>query len=183
MSLSPSWTVFESPIGPLTVVAEPKGIANIHFPGTSPRLSEAARQPLPGIVEQLEAYFAGERQVFELDLDLHGSPLQLAVWRQLLEIPHGATATYGQIASRVDESLYDHDLEPYERPRVVGAAIGRNPVPVVVPCHRVIGADGSLTGYYGGLERKRVLLELEGRRVVDGAVEPTRSSRQLALSI
>jgi methylated-DNA-[protein]-cysteine S-methyltransferase len=163
MSIAPGWTICESPIGPLTVVAGPKGIANIHFSGHAPRLPEAARQPLPEAVGQLDAYFAAERQSFELDLDLRGTALQSAVWRALLEIPYGRTTTYGEIAGRIDCSLYSPDLEPYERPRVVGAAIGSNPVPVVVPCHRVIGADGSLTGYFGGLERKRTLLELESR--------------------
>jgi methylated-DNA-[protein]-cysteine S-methyltransferase len=158
----PGWTICESPIGPLTVVTGPNGITHIHFPGTSPRLAEGKRQPLQDVVGQLAAYFAGERRAFELDLDLRGTPFQREVWRQLLEIPYGATATYGQIAARIGESLYGPDLEPYERPRVVGAAIGRNPVPVVVPCHRVVGADGSLTGYYGGLARKKTLLDLEG---------------------
>jgi methylated-DNA-[protein]-cysteine S-methyltransferase len=162
MSLSPGWTTFESPIGSLTMVAGPEGITNIYFPGRVPRLEEAARRPMRETVDQLEAYFAGERRTFELDLDLRGAPLQLAVWRQLLEIPYGTTTTYGEVAGRIDESLYDPDLEPYKRARVVGTAIGRNPVAVVVPCHRVIGADGSLTGYYGGLQRKRTLLDLEG---------------------
>lgn len=162
MSASPGWTIYESPVGPLTVVAGAEGITNIHFPGTSSQLSDATRQPLRDVVGQLDGYFAGERQTFELDLDLRGSPFQREVWRRLLLIPYGATATYGQVAARVEESLYDPQLEPYERPRVVGTAIGRNPVPVVVPCHRVIGADGSLTGYYGGLERKKTLLDLEG---------------------
>jgi methylated-DNA-[protein]-cysteine S-methyltransferase len=156
------WTVEESPIGPLTLLAGPRGITNVHFDGHAPRLPEAARRPLPGPVGQLREYFAGRRQAFELDLDLRGAPLRLALWQRLLEIPHGETATYGEIALQIDESVYDPDLEPYRRARVIGAAIGRNPIPVVVPCHRVIGADGSLTGYYGGLERKRVLLELEG---------------------
>lgn len=157
-----NWTVYESPIGPLTLVASRQGLTNIHFAGTAPRLAAADRSSMPQATDQLEAYFAGERRSFELDVDLRGAPLQLAVWRQLLEIPYGTTTTYGEIARRVDESLYDPGLEPYRRPRVVGAAIGRNPVPVVVACHRVIGADGSLTGYYGGLERKRALLDLEG---------------------
>ena len=133
MRNSTGWTVFESPIGALTLVAGPSGIANIYFPGRRPRLPEAVRQPLSGAVSQLEGYFAGELQTFELDLDLRGSPFQREVWSRLLEIPHGATATYGQVARRVDESLYDPGLEPYERPRVVGTAIGRNPVPIVVP--------------------------------------------------
>jgi methylated-DNA-[protein]-cysteine S-methyltransferase len=177
MRVPPGWTICESPIGPLTVVAGPSGIANIHFSGTSPRFPEAARRPLRTAVEQLEAYFAGKRQTFELDLDLRGTSFQLEVWRQLLEIPYGTTTTYGELARRIDESLYDSALEPYERPRVIGAAIGRNPVPVVVPCHRVIGADGSLTGYYGGLQRKRTLLELEGWTAPGSA----RAKQQLAM--
>jgi methylated-DNA-[protein]-cysteine S-methyltransferase len=172
MSNSLAWTICESSIGPLTVVAGPAGITHIHFDGHVPRLPESARRPLPGAVGQLEAYFAGERQAFELDLDLHGEPLQRQVWQRLLEIPYGETTTYGKVAARIDETLFDLDLDPYKRPRVVGAAIGRNPVPVVVPCHRVIGADGSLTGYFGGLERKKVLLGLEGVRLTGAALEP-----------
>ena len=155
------WAVCESPIGPLTLVAGPRGLTNIHFAGHAPALREVARRPMTNAVAQLGAYFAGGRQAFELDLDLRGTPLQTEVWRQLLEIPYGTTTTYGEIAQRIDDSLYQPDLEPYKRARVVGAAIGRNPVPIVVACHRVIGADGSLTGYFGGLDRKRALLELE----------------------
>jgi methylated-DNA-[protein]-cysteine S-methyltransferase len=181
MSIPPNWNIYESPIGPLTLVAGPQGITNIHFSDHAPRLAEAARRPMPELTDQLDAYFAGECQAFELNLDLRGNPLQRAVWRQLLEIPYGTTTTYGEVAGRVDESLYDPDLEPYRRARVVGAAIGRNPVPVVVACHRVIGADGSLTGYYGGLERKRVLLELEGWR--DARPTPDRSPSKGQLAI
>lgn len=136
---------------------------------------------MPDVAGQLDAYFAGERRVFELDLDLRGNPLQRAVWEQLLEIPYGETTTYGQMAKRIDEALYDPELEPYRRPRVVGAAIGRNPISVVVPCHRVIGADGSLTGYFGGLERKKVLLELEGVALPGGAPDPVAPKDQLAM--
>jgi methylated-DNA-[protein]-cysteine S-methyltransferase len=178
---SSAWTTCESPIGPLTVVAGPGGITHIHFEGHVPRLSESGRRSIPEVIDQLEAYFAGERQAFELDLDLRGDPLQKAVWSQLLEIAYGETTTYGQMAKRIDQALYDSELEPYRRPRVVGAAIGRNPVPVVVPCHRVIGADGSLTGYFGGVERKRVLLELEDVRLGGGAAEPAAAKDQLAM--
>jgi methylated-DNA-[protein]-cysteine S-methyltransferase len=181
MRVSPGWTIFESPIGPLTVVAGSSGITNIHFDGHSPLLSQAARQPLREVVGQLDAYFAGERQAFELELDLRGPPLKRAVWDRLLEIPYGATTTYGEVAKGIDEALYDLDLEPYRRPRVVGAAIGRNPIPVVVPCHRVIGADGSLTGYYGGLERKKTLLDLEDVRVAGEAADPAATKDQLAM--
>jgi methylated-DNA-[protein]-cysteine S-methyltransferase len=181
MSTSPGWTILESPIGSLTVVAGPKGITNIHFAGSSPRLSEAARQPMREAVEQLEAYFAGKRRNFELDLDLRGTPLQSEVWRQLLGIPYGTTTTYGGVAGRIDASLYDPGLEPYKRPRVVGAAIGCNPVPVVVACHRVIGADGSLTGYFGGLQRKRTLLDLESGSAAGKAPGRPGAKHQLAM--
>ncbi|HEY5054389.1 MAG TPA: methylated-DNA--[protein]-cysteine S-methyltransferase [Solirubrobacterales bacterium] len=178
----PGWTIYESPIGPLTLVAGPKGIANIYFPRRSPRLSEAAKQPMPEATGQLDAYFAGERRVFELDFDLRGAPFQLEVWRQLLEIPYGKTTTYGEVAGRIPEPLYPPGLEPYKRAQVVGAAIGRNPVPIVVACHRVIGADGSLTGYYGGLRRKQALLDLEsGGAAGHPPPEPGQSSPQLAL--
>jgi methylated-DNA-[protein]-cysteine S-methyltransferase len=181
MSISPGWMICESPIGPLTVVAGPKGITNIHFPGRAPRFSDAARQPMPDAVDQLDAYFAGERQAFELDLDLRGPPFQRAVWRQLLEIPYGKTTTYGEVAGGIEEALYDPDLEPYKRPRVVGAAIGRNPLPVVVACHRVIGADGSLTGYFGGLQRKQALLDLESRIAAAQEPDPPRAKHQLTM--
>ena len=132
-------------------------------------------------VNQLGAYFAGERRAFELDLDLRGTPLQREVWRQLIEIPYGTTTTYGEVARQVDGSLYGSDVEPYQRPRVVGAAIGRNPVPVVVPCHRVIGADGSLTGYFGGLRRKQTLLDLESGGAAGMAPDPAPEKHQLPL--
>jgi methylated-DNA-[protein]-cysteine S-methyltransferase len=181
MSPFPRWTICGSPIGPLTVVAGSKGITNIHFEAHVPRLPDAAKGPLPEAVEQLEAYFASELRAFDLELDLRGTPLQRAVWQQLLEIPYGATTTYGEVAGRIDEALYDPELEPYKRPRAVGAAIGRNPIPVVVPCHRVIGADGSLTGYYGGLERKRVLLDLESGTGASDS-EPIQANNQLSLT-
>jgi methylated-DNA-[protein]-cysteine S-methyltransferase len=181
MKISPGWIIHECPIGPLTLVAGSQGITHIHFPGRAPLLREGERAPMPEAVDQLDAYFAGERQSFELDLDLRGNPLQSAVWRQLLEIPYGMTTTYGEVAGRIDESLYDPGLEPYKRARVVGAAIGRNPVPVVVACHRVIGADGSLTGYYGGLERKKLLLDLERGVAVAQAPAAGAGGPQLAL--
>ncbi|MET0306335.1 MAG: methylated-DNA--[protein]-cysteine S-methyltransferase, partial [Solirubrobacterales bacterium] len=157
-----TWTICESPLGPLTVIAGPAGVRNVHFPGYSSRLGEEARRPMPELTGQLDAYFAGEREAFELDLDLRGAPLQKRVWARLLEIPYGETSSYGELAGRVEESLFPDGLEPYKRVRLVGTAIGRTPTPILVPCHRVIGADGSLTGYGGGLQRKQALLELEG---------------------
>lgn len=158
------WTVYESPIGPLTVVMGPQGLTDLNFPGRLPLPDAAEKGPLPEVTAQLDAYFAGDLREFELPLDLHGTPLQKAVWRALLEIPYGQTASYSEQAARIDSSLFNTDVEPWQRARVVGAANGRNPVSIVVPCHRVVGADGSLTGYGGGLPRKQALLDLESNR-------------------
>jgi len=158
------WTIYESPIGPLTLVGGPKGLTDLNFPGRFQVPAEAERGPLPEVTEQLDAYFAGELREFDLALDPQGTPLQKAVWRALLEIPYGETATYGEQAARIDPALFETDVEPWQRARVVGAANGRNPILIVVPCHRVIGANGSLTGYGGGLDRKQALLDLESNR-------------------
>jgi methylated-DNA-[protein]-cysteine S-methyltransferase len=136
---------------------------------------------MPEVVDQLDAYFAGEREVFELDLDLRGTPLQMLVWAQLREIPYGATTTYGELAGRIDDSLYPDGLEPYKRVRLAASAIGRTPTPILVPCHRVIGADGSLTGYGGGLQRKQALLDLESRGAAGQPPEPSWSQAQLPM--
>ena len=158
------WTVYESPIGTLNVAMGPNGLTHLSFPGHLPPPREAEKGDLPEVAEQLDAYFAGELRQFDLPLDPQGDPLQKAVWRALLEIPYGKTASYGEQAAKIDPSLFDADVEPWQRARVVGAANGRNPISIVIPCHRVIGADGSLTGYGGGLERKRALLDLESNR-------------------
>jgi methylated-DNA-[protein]-cysteine S-methyltransferase len=157
-----TWDIYESSIGPLTLVVGSGGLRGLWFPGKTPTPPEAARGPLPAVAEQLDAYFAGEARGFDLDLDMRGTPLQREVWRRLLDIPYGETESYGALAARVDPELYRTDCEPWQRARAVGSANGRNPVSIIVPCHRVIGADGSLTGYGGGLDRKRALLELEG---------------------
>jgi len=180
MSERLAWTIYESPLGPLTAVAGPAGIRNVYFPGPSARLEKSARRRMPELVDQLDAYFAGERQAFELDLDLRGAPLQLLVWARLREIPYGTTTTYGELAGQIDDSAYPGGLLPYERVRLAAAAIGRTPTPILVPCHRVIGADGSLTGYGGGLQRKRALLDLEGMNS-EGGAEPSWAHRQLPM--
>lgn len=177
-----AWTIYESPLGPLTVIATPAGIRNVHFPGHSLRLEEGAHRPLPEVADQLDAYFAGERQAFELDLDLRGTPLQKLVWGQLREIPYGATTTYGELAGRIDSSVYPDGLEPYKRVRLAATAIGRTPTPILVPCHRVIGADGSLTGYGGGLQRKQALLDLERRVAGAQSPEPAWVDRQMRIA-
>jgi methylated-DNA-[protein]-cysteine S-methyltransferase len=187
-----SWTVYDSPIGALTLIDGPNGLRSVVFPnelcnvllpGGSTRLAPDAEHAMPGVVSQLDEYFAGERREFELALDLQGTPLQRRVWELLREIPYGATTTYGQLAGQVDDALYGDDVDAHLRARVVGAAVGRTPTPIVVPCHRVIGADGSLTGYGGGLARKRALLELEGLSVhgETGERARVRASDQLAL--
>jgi len=158
-----NWTICEGPVGPLTVVTGPAGIRGVWFEGQAPALEADGRRVMPAVETQLAEYFAGERQAFDLDLDLRGEPLQLAVWEQLLGIPYGETTSYGELTRRVEAALFPAELEPYKRVRLVGATIGRTPTPIIVPCHRVIGADGSLTGYGGGLERKRTLLGLERR--------------------
>lgn len=158
------WTVYESPIGPLTVATGPNGLTDLSFPGRTPPPGDAEKESLPEVTEQLDAYFAGELRDFDLPLDPQGTPLQKAVWRALLEIPYGETASYGEQAAKVDPSLFDAEVEPWQRARVVGANNGQNPIAIVIPCHRVIGANGSLTGYGGGLHRKRALLDLESNR-------------------
>jgi methylated-DNA-[protein]-cysteine S-methyltransferase len=142
-------TTYESPLGSLTLIGGAEALSGLRFEGGAP----GHAGPLEGAVRQLEEYFAGERHEFELELDLRGTDFQRAVWDQLLAIPYGETVTYGEIARRIG-------AEP-TRVRAVGGAVGSTPVPIVVPCHRVVGADGSLTGYGGGLPRKRALLDLE----------------------
>lgn len=175
------WTIYESPIGALPLVAGPDGLTDLNFPGRLRLPPEAQKRPLPAVEEQLDAYFAGDLREFDLRLDVRvGTPLQREVWRRLLEIPYGETISYGELAGRIDPDLFDPGVEPWQRARVVGAANGRNPISIVVPCHRVIGADGSLTGYGGGLQRKQALLELE-RRVVGGEHDQKPPAHQLQM--
>jgi O-6-methylguanine DNA methyltransferase len=148
------WDIYESPLGALTLTSSDCGLTGISFPGREPRLRAQDREPallLPA-VEQLEQYFEGERQSFELEFDLTGSAFQMSIWQRLLEIPYGATLSYSQLAEAVGR---------LDVLRAVAAVVGRTPIPIVIPCHRVLGADGSLTGYGGGLDRKRILLQLE----------------------
>jgi methylated-DNA-[protein]-cysteine S-methyltransferase len=175
------WTIYESPIGPLTLIAGRGGLTELGFPGRLRVPAEAAKRPLSSVVEQLEGYFAGERRAFELELDLRGTPLQRAIWQELLEIPYGETRSYGEQAARIDPALFRTDVEPWQRARVIGAANGCNRVAIIVPCHRVIGADGSLTGYGGGLQRKQALLDHERRTLSGEAPDPRWSERQLAM--
>ena len=158
----PVQTTFSSPLGPVIVAATDQGLAGVwfdgqrHLPDTSTWRVDPLHPMLVRAVQQLSEYFAGERTAFDLPLDLHGgTAFQQSVWHALLRIPRGTTTSYGAISSRIGKPA---------AVRAVGAAVGRNPISVIVPCHRVMGADGSLTGYAGGLERKAALLQLEGAR-------------------
>jgi methylated-DNA-[protein]-cysteine S-methyltransferase len=146
-------SVIDSPIGPLGLVATPDGLAGVRFHAHA-FPSEGASAVLDKAAAQLEAYFAGELIAFDLPLDVQGSEFQRRCWLALATIPYGQTVSYGEQARRLG-------FGP-EKARAVGAANGQNPLPLVLPCHRVIGADGSLTGFGGGLSMKRFLLEHEG---------------------
>jgi len=156
------YTEMTSPLGKLMLTAESGSLTGVHFPGQK---HDRPRQPdwrraddSPALAKaraQLDEYFEGRRKAFDLPLEPHGTPFQKAVWRALLAVPFGATSTYGTIAAAIRKP---------SAVRAVGAAIGANPIGIVVPCHRVIGRDGSLTGYAGGLDRKAKLLDLERAR-------------------
>ena len=145
----------DSPIGELTLIARDGALAGVRFPppGAPPRGSVEGRDPVLELAaRQLREYFAGERTAFDLPLALEGTAFQQEAWRALAAIPYGDTISYGEQAARLGRP---------DAVRAVGAANGANPIPIVLPCHRVIGADGSLTGFGGGLETKRRLLDLE----------------------
>lgn len=152
-------TVVESPLGPLTLRAEDGVLSGLfmaeHRHGPPPAsFGERDDSALPAVREQLEAYFSGELTAFDLPVALHGTAFQQRVWAALQDIPFGTTTTYGELAASIGAPTAS---------RAVGLANGRNPVSIVVPCHRVVGANGSLTGYGGGMARKRALLDLESR--------------------
>jgi methylated-DNA-[protein]-cysteine S-methyltransferase len=169
-----SWTTYESPLGNLTLVGNALALSGLLFPGAQ-RLDEAGRNPkvFSHVTAQLDEYFAGQRRKFDLELELQGTPFQLAVWEQLQAIPYGTTVTYSELARRIDR---------LDRVRAVGGAVGRTPIPIIVPCHRVIGVDGSLTGYGGGIPRKRALLEHEGAAFGNRRSEGSPRPGQLVLA-
>jgi methylated-DNA-[protein]-cysteine S-methyltransferase len=152
-------TRIDTPLGPLTAVATAKGLAGLwfdaqrHHPGPIDAPEGASQCWLAQARDELAAYWRGETH-FSVPLDLQGTPFQCAVWQALLQVPPGATTHYAEIAARVGSP---------SAARAAGAAVGRNPISIVVPCHRVLGRDGSLTGYAGGLPRKRALLQLESK--------------------
>ena len=153
----------ESPIGPLLLAGNGEGLKRIEFPqgGKGGRRAEPepgwqkSSRELRAISQQLKEYFAGERTWFDLKLAPEGTEFQRQVWKALRGIPYGKTISYGELAGKIDNP---------KAVRAVGGANGKNPIPIVIPCHRVIGADGSLTGFGGGLDTKVALLALESGR-------------------
>ena len=156
-----SYARIECPVGPLLLVADDSGLRRIEFvngrkpPHVDPQWHDDAEQ-LRETIRQLRAYFAGELEAFDLPLEPEGTPFQLAVWKRLCEIPYGETISYGELARRIGNP---------NASRAVGLANGSNPIPIVIPCHRVIGSNGKLTGYGGGLPIKEKLLALERRQL------------------
>jgi len=156
------YTRMDSPVGPLSIAGDDAGLCFILFgsgkraAGPRPDWRESDRGVVREAVRQLRAYFAGKLTRFDLPLTPAGTPFQLDVWRELQRIPYGTVISYGELASRIGK--------PHAS-RAVGAANGANPIPIVVPCHRVIGSNGKLTGYGGGLAIKEALLELERARL------------------
>ncbi len=155
-------TVIESPVGPITLVASGGVLTGLYLdrqrhaphPESFGETTDTSHEPFSEAARQLEDYFDGKRTEFDVPLRLAGTPFQRRVWAALAEIPYGETASYGQLAGRIGQPT---------AARAVGLANGRNPVAIIVPCHRVVGSDGSLTGYGGGLERKQYLLAFERR--------------------
>jgi methylated-DNA-[protein]-cysteine S-methyltransferase len=156
-----SYTTIESPIGSLMLAGDQGGLRLVHFAtGRRPKSPQRDwiedRTPFKEVIRQLEAYFRGKLQDFDLPVVLDGTEFQLLVWRNLREIPYGETISYGQLARRIGSP---------DAARAVGLANGSNPIPIIVPCHRVIGSNGDLTGFGGGLPVKKKLLELENRQL------------------
>jgi len=174
MTNATAWDIHETPLGALTLRTGPRGLTALSFPDRARGLDETDRDPAALAVAalQLDEYFAGERRAFDLDVELAGTPFQRRVWDALLEIPYGSTVTYSELACAVAR---------LDVVRAVAAAVGRTPVPIVVPCHRVVGAGGALVGYGGGLRRKEALLDLERRGAAGLEPLPAWAFRQLTL--
>lgn len=156
-------STLQSPVGPLRLVASPQGLVAVLWPEDREGRVRFASEPLPGhdanphlrqAAAELREYFAGRRRSFGVALDPHGTEFQKSVWRALATIPFGETRSYAEIARQIKKPTAS---------RAVGAANGRNPLSIIVPCHRVIGSNGALTGFAGGISAKEYLLRLEGR--------------------
>lgn len=151
--------VLSSPVGDITLTGTDSAVTGIYFsdhkqPPPVPLDSVESAPPFAAVARQLEEYFAGEREEFQVELAPTGTPFQMEVWEELRRIPYGQTISYGELARRIGKPAAS---------RAVGLANGRNPISIIVPCHRVIGANGKLTGYGGGLSNKAILLNLEAR--------------------
>ena len=156
-----SWSRIDSPVGPLLLVSDEAGLRAIDFLNGRRNVEPEAswiedRMALASVIEQLRAYFAGELEKFELQLAPEGTPFQRKVWDALCSIGYSETISYGELARRIGNA---------KASRAVGLANGSNPIPIIIPCHRVIGSNGKLTGYGGGLEIKEKLLALEQRQL------------------
>jgi len=173
------WTTYDSPLGPLTLIGGAAGLRSVSFPGraSAPDAGEHDPAALGDAVRQLDEYFAGERKTFSLELDLAGTEFQQRLWRALQDVGYGRTTTYGNLARELDVS----GSGSISGARKVGWAVGSTPTPIVVPCHRVIGADGSLTGYGGGLQRKQALLDFEAAGGVPDALRRSRPEQLVLL--
>jgi methylated-DNA-[protein]-cysteine S-methyltransferase len=153
-----SYDSVATPLGPVLVVFSGDELAGLYFDGHTRTPARSGRKggpavPVRALTDQLDGYFGGARTRFDVALRFEGTAFQIAVWTALVEVPFGQTSTYSQLAERIGRP---------RAARAVGAANGKNPISIVVPCHRLIGASGDLTGYGWGLDRKRSLLELEG---------------------
>jgi methylated-DNA-[protein]-cysteine S-methyltransferase len=155
------YTTFESPVGPLLLAGDAGGLRLVSFESSKhaapPQASwKQDKAPFAEVIRQLQAYFRGELKTFDVLLAMEGTGFQLRVWNALRAIPYGETISYAQLAERIGNP---------KAVRAVGLANGSNPIPIIVPCHRVIGSDGSLTGFGGGLATKKILLELESKQL------------------
>ncbi len=175
------YSLIDSPIGELVLVASEAKLTGILFgdnaviPAGAQKIDPQSHQVLAQTVDQLEEYFSGQRVCFDLDIQMNGTSFQKRVWSELMHIPYGTTVSYGEQARRLGDK---------NASRAVGLANGRNPLAIVVPCHRVVGSAGQLTGYGGGLDRKQALLEFEKSVITHG---PRRfhapDRRQLAFDV
>lgn len=160
-SMSTTFHTMKSPIGPLLLAGDENGLRLVRF-ASGKRLQSPQREwtedkaPFKEVIRQLQAYFEGKLKEFDLPLVLEGTDFQLLVWRSLQKIPYGETVSYGQLATRIGRP---------EASRAVGLANGSNPIPIIIPCHRVIGSNGDLTGFGGGIPVKKKLLALESRQL------------------
>lgn len=169
-TISTRHVIVDSPIGPLTLVRDDTGLTGLYYPrhwtrpdrnSFGPQVESDGEHGFDAAIAQLAEYFAGERREFELPLNPRGSDQAQQVWHLLAEIPYGQTTTYGELARRIGGDVDARDI---------GAFVGSNPLSILIPCHRVVGAGGKLTGYAGGLDRKRYLLELE--TAIPAATQP-----------